>query len=228
MNQVFQVLGFVYVLLVLCMHTCHCKLHGGTFLALAGKDSIVLASDTRFSTQNTGPYLIGLHKRFIFRIGDSILVGCFGLENDAKILMEYLSDKLKNFLIKEIHPELISRLISDYLYNHSLMVTPLVIGFKRETSQTTSRIPYMCAMDSLGAMTVATDFLVAGTSNSGLYTFCESLYNENLDRWQLVTVAEKSMKNVLMRDVISGCQVNILTLTHDNKLYHKVIETKDS
>ena len=60
------------LLLALAGIFCHSKsFHGGTFLAMAGKDSVVIASDSRFTSQEeiTGPYLVGEHQRMAFRVG---------------------------------------------------------------------------------------------------------------------------------------------------------------
>ena len=63
---------FIVLALLVLICTCHSKsFHGGTFLAMAGKDCVVIASDSRFTSQEeaTGPYLVGEHQRVAFRVG---------------------------------------------------------------------------------------------------------------------------------------------------------------
>ena len=68
------------------------SIHGGTFLAMAGKDSVVLVSDSRFSSQ-TGT-MLGKHPRMIIRAGSKCFIGCYGLDADARTLMDKLREKL--------------------------------------------------------------------------------------------------------------------------------------
>ena len=61
---------YLYVSLFLsCFSAISAHIHGGTFLAMAGKDTIVLAADSRFSSKQTGSLLIAEKKRQVFRVG---------------------------------------------------------------------------------------------------------------------------------------------------------------
>lgn len=174
----------------------------------------------RFSSPSSGPYRIGKHHRCVFRVGRSCLVGCYGLDSDARELAHHLQKQLASHEMKDIEPINVSRLISNYLYEHRLYCTPIVVGLD------SSNQPYICSMDGLGAQTECNTYAVIGTANELVLGLCESCYRENLSSGQLMTNTEKILKLALERDILSGGQVNVLTLTTDG-IYSKDFETHD-
>lgn len=70
-------------------------------------------------------------------------------------------------------------------------------------------------MDGLGAQTVSDKYAVVGTANEGLLALCESLYIPNLDSPDLLELAERCFNLAMQRDVMSGCDFRIATLTKD-------------
>jgi hypothetical protein len=48
-----NILSFLIFFFNICLIYAN-SIHGGTFLAMSGKDSVVLAVDSRFSSQKTG------------------------------------------------------------------------------------------------------------------------------------------------------------------------------
>lgn len=60
----------------------------------------------------------------------------------------------------------------------------------------------------------------------GLYALCESSYIPNLDSNELITLAERCYRLALQRDVMSGSDFRIITLTKDN-IYIKDITNYD-
>ncbi len=211
-------------------------LHGGTIMALTGKDSVLLATDSRFSSQQTGPYLLGKHYRTVCKIGKNILIGCYGLDSDSRLLVENLRTKFvlhakdsfvndnvrKDSDIEPIyHPETVTRVVSNILYSSSLAISPIVVGLSNENK------PYICSMDGLGAQTLSDTFAISGTSTAGLMSVCEQYYQPNLDSSELILLAEKCLKLALQRDVLSGCNVRLYILTHNNGLVVKDFQTSD-
>jgi len=104
--------------------------------------------DFRRNFKILGAFNLGDATRCVFRVGARTIVGCSGLDSDSKILM----DKLREMLVdhyefgnfSDLEPENIAHLISDILYDHSLLISPIVIGLDSEYK------PYICAMDELG------------------------------------------------------------------------------
>ncbi|KAJ1419796.1 nucleophile aminohydrolase [Ochromonadaceae sp. CCMP2298] len=195
------------VLLLLCL-SASASVHGGTYLAMSGKDSVVLVSDSRFSSQGSGATLLGTHPRFTLRVGASALVGCFGLDADARTLLHLLRRMLGASGVGELEPASVARVVSDLLYSNNLLLSPIVAGLDQGR-------PYLCTMDGLGAQTVSSTFAVVGTANEGLLSLCESLYTPDLDTEQLIALAERCFCLAMQRDVLSGGDFRVVTLTRE-------------
>lgn len=214
----------VAVVISVLFHMVISNIHGGTFLAMAGKECVLIASDSRFSSSGTGSMLIGSIPRNIFRVGSRTLIGCFGLDSDARFLMEKVRSKLcMDHTDEHLQPNNIARVVSDILYKNSLICGPIVIGIDNKGGKVS---PYICSMDGLGAQSVSDSFAVIGTANAGLYAICESLYQPGLDATALTNIAERCLKLALQRDILSGCAVRIYTMTKDEILQHD-FETAD-
>ena len=194
------------------------NVHGGTFLAMAGKNSVVMVSDTRFSSQQK--MLLGSHPRPILRVGTRTLVGCFGLDAHARALMWNLKEILVDHLDTEIGPENVARVVSDILYETGMFVSPIVAGLDSDEK------PYLCSMDGLGAQTRTNKFAVQGTASKGMMALCESLYQPNLEASELVKLAERCFNLAMQRDVLSGSNLRVLTLTKE-ALYSKTVKKLD-
>jgi 20S proteasome alpha/beta subunit len=97
-------------------------------------------------------FKLGEVPRCVFRIGSKTVVGCFGLDSDTKVLIdklrEMLIDHYETENISDLEPQHIAHVISDLLYAHRLLVSPIVMGLDNEQK------PYICAMDELGAVTL--------------------------------------------------------------------------
>lgn len=214
----------IYLLLVIIIINIlisSSNIHGGIILALNGKDSILLATDTRWSSYATGPYLIGQFHRYVFRVGSRCIVGCYGLDSDSIDMIDYLREKTFKLKDTDIGPEQVTRLVSNYLYKSHIMTIPIIIGFKDDGSS------YICSMDGLGALTESNTYAILGTASQSLYALCESNYQLDLNPTQLLVVAEKILTLALQRDVKSGGNINILTLMKDSTVYVKDFETFD-
>ena len=195
--------------------------HGGTILAMAGKNSVVIASDSRFSSYQTGTFLLGQYPRCIYRVGSKTLIGFYGLDSDARTVMDEMQEKLLHHLDRDVSVKSISRLLSDTLYSSSLQCSPIIAGVG-DTGE-----PHICSMDGLGAQTISDTFAVSGTANFGLYAICESMYRPGLKSEELVIIVEKCLRLAMQRDVLSGCSIRILTITTDG-IYSKDIEIADA
>lgn len=196
-------------------------IHGGTFLAMAGKNAVVLVSDTRFSSFGTGNTLLGSHPRIIFRVGSRSLVGSFGEDRRSRYLMHKVKEVLFDHKDSEIGPENVARVVSNCLYEYGISVSPIVAGLDDDNQ------PYLCCMDGIGAQTRTTNFAVQGTATKGMLALCESLYKPDLDAPELAALAERCFSLAMQRDVRSGSNLRVLTLTQD-ALYSKIVEKLDN
>ncbi len=180
--------------------------NGGTFLALAGEDSVVLCTDSRFSHYRFNSLLLGMHPRSVYRIGSKTLMGCYGLDADALSLVELLREKLSEHFDSELYADNIVRVVSNLLYERNLLISPLLAGMDRNNK------PFLCSMDSLGALTITKDFVATGTSNAQLQAICEALYTPNLKREDLVLLAERCLQLAFQRDILSGGNLKLVVM----------------
>ena len=195
--------------------------HGGTLLAMAGRDAVVIAADSRFSSHETGAFMLGQFPRSIYRIGSRTLVGFYGIDSDARTIMERIREKLSKHQDHHLQPNNLARVLSDTLYASGLICSPILVGMQDDGH------PFICSMDSLGAQTVTDSFAVAGTANSGLYALCESAYRPELSADELVDVVERCLRLALQRDTLSGGNLRLYTLLPNGDMFLKEIQVND-
>jgi len=181
-------------------------IHGGTILAMRGKDCVLIATDSRFSSYKTGSFLLGEYARPMFRVGSRTIVGCIGLDSDAHALREAVTEQLSAHDDACIEPDAVVRVVSNILYRTRMYVTPVVIGLDSR------RGPCISSMDGLGALTCPDAFAVCGTASSALYAICESVFRPGMDDEQLMAAAQRALELALRRDVLSGRRVQLLLL----------------
>lgn len=210
----------ILILILLVARIGSNSINGGTYLALTGKDSVILATDSRFSSHQLNSFLLGKYPRNIFRIGSRSLLGCIGLEADSYVLVERLKSLLANHFDDEINPENIARLVATLLYENGFYLTTIVTGLSKTGD------PYICSFDGLGAQTTTKDFAVIGTSNAALLSLMESNYEPNLSAERLCVLAEKCLKLAFQRDILSGSDLRIVTLRRDG-IYQKSVSLTD-
>ena len=54
-------------------------------------------------------------------------------------------------------------------------VSPVIAGLDEKTNE-----PFICGMDTIGAIETAKDFMVAGTAPDSLYGMCESMWQPDM------------------------------------------------
>ena len=150
-----MIILYLLINLFLYFSFVYSEVHGGTMLAFAGKDSVILVVDSRFSSQQTGGLLLSEHTRPVISVGDNTLIGCYGLESDSYIILSKLRLKLKEFHNSDLTPKIVIHVISNILYTSSLYCVPIIAGIDVSG-------PYICSMDSLGASTVTKGFAAIG------------------------------------------------------------------
>jgi 20S proteasome alpha/beta subunit len=80
-------------------------------------------------------------------------------------------------------------------------------------------------MDGLGAPTVSDKFAGTGTASEWSYALCESLYLPNLDSQELLVLAEKCFRLGLQRDILSGGDFQIITITRGNIFVKDIVKS---
>lgn len=77
-------------------------------------------------------------------------------------------------------------------------VEPIVAGLGKDNK------PFICAMDLIGCINFAKDFVVSGTAGSNLYGMCESLWEPDLEPEDLFETISQALLNAQDRDALSG------------------------
>ena len=78
-----------------------------------------------------------------------------------------------------MEPNTFSHLVSNMLYEKrfgSYFCQPVIAGLAKDGA------PYLCGMDSIGAMETAKDFMVGGTAPESLIGVCESFWRPDMVR----------------------------------------------
>ena len=165
--------------------------------------------------------MIGEYPRTIYQVGKRILLASYGLDSDARALMEKVQLKLINHSEDQVEPVTIATVVSALLFDLNYICTPIIAGLTRRNE------PFLCSMDGLGAQTISDSFCIAGTASDGLYAICEANFRPNLSSGDLVALVETCLREALQRDVLSGCRVQILTMLPEGEMYLKVFNSED-
>ncbi len=188
---------------------------GGTFLAMAGKDGVMLAADSRYSFLHLRGVLLDQRSRDIFRLGSSTLFGCFGPDIYASVLVSDIQHVFGSHCQEELSPENLARIVSNILYERKYPVCPIMIGLNSLGQ------PFVCSMDGIGAQTVSNDYAVVGTANAEVLALCESLYHQGLDTNELMDLGTKCLKLAFRRNILSGGNIKVVVLHRDFTLTTK-------
>eukprot|EP00735_Rhodelphis_limneticus_P008475 TRINITY_DN2148_c0_g1::TRINITY_DN2148_c0_g1_i1::g.12923::m.12923 TRINITY_DN2148_c0_g1::TRINITY_DN2148_c0_g1_i1::g.12923 ORF type:complete len:218 (+),score=44.13,sp/O65084/PSB3_PICMA/59.31/8e-91,Proteasome/PF00227.21/2.5e-43 TRINITY_DN2148_c0_g1_i1:3-656(+) len=186
--------------------------NGGCILAMAGKNCIAIASDRRFGV---GMQTIAMDAERIFKMNDRVYIGLHGLQTDVLTLKQKFDFKLKLYKLREerdIKPESFAALVSSTLYEKRFgpyFVEPIVAGLDK------NNIPYLCAMDLIGAPVKTDNFVVVGTCSESLYGMAETLWRPDLNPDELFETISQCLLASIDRDAPSGWGgvVHIITPT---------------
>lgn len=80
---------------------------------------------------------------------------------------------------RDMKPTTFAHMVSNTLYEKRFgpyFCSPVIAGLQPDG------VPYLCGMDTIGAMETAKDFMVAGTAPESLYGVCESFWKPNMVR----------------------------------------------
>lgn len=83
---------------------------------------------------------------------------------------------------RDIKPSSFAQLVSATLYEKRFgpyFCQPVIAGLEPDGK------PYLCGMDSIGAIETAKDFMIAGTASDALLGICESLWRPDMVRYGL-------------------------------------------
>lgn len=109
-------------------------------------------------------------------------------------------------------PETFGHLVSSVLYERrfgSYLAAPVIAGIDEKS------VPYLCGMDSIGAMEVSKDFMVSGTAPESLYGMCESMWKEDMSPDELFETIGQCLLSGVDRDALAGWGAVVHIITKD-------------
>lgn len=175
--------------------------NGAAVVAMAGKNCVAIGSDLRFGVQLQ---TITTDCPKVFRMHDKLYIGLGGLQTDAQSLYQKLVFKHNMYKLREerdMRPETFGWLVSATLYEKRFgpyFASPVIAGLEPDNT------PFVCGMDSIGALETAKDFIVAGTAPESLFGMCESMWKPDLGPEELFEVVGQCLLAGVDRDALSG------------------------
>jgi 20S proteasome subunit beta 3 len=186
--------------------------NGAAIVAMAGKDCVAIGSDLRFGVQlqtMTTDY------KKVFQIHDKLFVGLGGLATDAQTLHQRLVFRHNMYKLREerdMRPSTFGNLLSSVLYEKRFgpyFASPVVAGLEPDGK------PFICGMDSIGALETAEDFIVTGTNSESLFGMCESMWSPGLEADDLFEVVSQCLLSGIDRDALAGWGAVVYVITKD-------------
>jgi len=176
------------------------EINGGSVIAMAGKQCVAIACDTRLGNQ---ALLISSHHEKVFPITARTYLGLPGLATDTATVYEKLRHRVNMYAMKEdrtISPETFTHLVSSTLYEKrfgNFFVEPVVAGLKDDGT------PWIASTDVIGCINFAKDFVLAGTASEKLYGMAESLWEPDLGPDELFETISQALLSAIDRDAFS-------------------------
>ena len=186
--------------------------NGAAIVAMAGKECVAIGSDLRFGVQLQ---TITTNSPKVYKIHDKLYIGLAGLATDTQTLHERLMFRHNLYKLREernIKPTTFGHLVSSVLYERRFgpyFAAPVIAGLEPDNT------PYLCGMDTIGAMETAKDFMVAGTAPESLYGMCESMWRPDMEAEELFETLSQCLLAGVDRDALAGWGAVVHVITKD-------------
>jgi len=222
--------------------------NGSAVVAMVGKNCVAIASDMRFGI---GLQTVAMNLRKVHKMHDKCFVGFPGLITDMQTVEQKLRHRLKMYELREdrkIKPSVCANLLSTMLYERRFgpwFVEPVVCGLedrpvkpkaeqkekkgkaKAEEVKVEKNVPFICAMDLIGAPCYPEDFVVAGTSSEELYGVCEAMWRPNMEPDDLFETISQCLMAAQDRDCLAGWGAIVHIITPEKTISRQLKSRKD-
>ncbi|KAI9289847.1 nucleophile aminohydrolase [Umbelopsis sp. AD052] len=198
--------------------------NGGSVVAMVGKNCVAIASDKRLGQQFM---TVSTNFQKIFPASEKTYIGLPGLATDVLTLSERFRFNINMYNMEEerdIEPKTVAHMISSTLYQRRFgpyFVEPVVAGLSKDNT------PFICAMDLIGCINFAKDFVVSGTASQNLYGMCESLWEPDLEPEDLFETISQALLNAQDRDALSGWGAVVHIITPDKVITRSLKSRQD-
>lgn len=186
--------------------------NGSAIVAMAGKDCVAIGSDLRFGVQLQ---TMTTDRPKVHKIHDKLFIGLSGLATDTQTLFERLTFRHNLYKLREersMKPSTFGHMVSAALYEKRFspyLAAPVIAGLGEDG------IPYLCGMDTIGAMETAKDFMLSGTAPESLYGMCESMWRPDMEPEELFETLSQCLLSGVDRDALAGWGSVVHIITKD-------------
>lgn len=186
--------------------------NGSAIVAMAGKECVAIGSDLRFGVQFQ---TLATDYKKVHKIHDKLFIGLFGLGTDAQTLIQHFNFRHNMYKLREerdMKPSTFGSLVSSILYEKRFgpwFCAPVIAGLEPDNT------PYLCGMDTIGAIETAKDFMVGGTAPESLSGMCESMWREGMGPEELFETVSQCLLSGIDRDALSGWGAVVYIITKD-------------
>ena len=194
---------------------------GACGVAIKCKDGVVLGNDRRATWGYT---VTSKSTKKVFKITDYIGLAAYGLIGDFQILVKILQAQANLYLLEageKISTKSLGKLVSNYLYSRKMMplyTNIIIAGIDKND-------PKLYVLDALGSL-MPEDYGTAGTGMLLSIGILEAEYRPDMTVAEGEQLVEKTIRNSIKRDAMSGNGIDILIITKDGA-EEKFIEIKE-
>merc|ERR1712070_304115 len=104
-------------------------------------------------------------------------------------------------------------------------VEPVVCGLQDVDGE--KNVPYLCAMDLIGAPVFTDDFAVSGTCSEQLYGCCEAMYRKDMEPEDLFETVSQCLLASVDRDCLAGWGAIVHIITPEGITSRELKSRKD-
>lgn len=181
---------------------------GATVVGIKCGDGAVVATDSLITW---GTFVLSEKGIKAFKLTDTIVLASAGLISDYQMLIKRLQAQIKLYELnekKQISVKALSKMVANILYARKLdpmYVQPVIVGVDKTG-------PVLYTLD-MGGSLIPDEFTAAGSGMQTAYGVLEREYKPGLTVKEAEEIAIRSVKAAIARDVQSGGEIRIMSVT---------------
>jgi proteasome beta subunit len=196
-------------------------LKGTTTVGVVCTDGVILASDTRVTM---GYFVAHKQGKKIYQIDDHIAMTISGGVADAQYVVEILKVNAKLYKLNNGRPMPIksaSRLVGNVLFSaRGGLMAQILVGGVDSTG------PHVFSLDPLGSL-LEEKCVATGSGSPVAYGVLEDKFKEGSKLKDMLPVVVRAVDSAMKRDIASGDNYDIVTITKDGFRALSIEEKKE-
>ncbi|RDE14748.1 MAG: proteasome subunit beta [Candidatus Thorarchaeota archaeon] len=183
---------------------------GATVVGIKCSDGAIVATDSLVSW---GTFVLSEKGIKAFKLTDTIVLASAGLTSDYQMLVNRLHVQIKLYELSEKKPitvKTLSKIVANTLYARRvdpLYVQTVIVGVDKNG-------PALYTLD-MGGSLIPDEYTAAGSGMQMAYGVLEREYKQGLTVKEAEDVAVKAVKAGIARDVQSGGDIRIMSVTKE-------------